>query len=84
MKGDRRARDAAVLLPIGALLIFMPPYLRLLDQPGTIFGIPLLYAYLFTLWLVGIVLTGLLARRLVRSEPADGEHGGPEPPGRSG
>jgi hypothetical protein len=68
MRGNRRARDAAILLPLGGLLLFLPPYVRLFDQPGDVFGVPLLHVYIFSLWLIGIVLTALLARRLAVRE----------------
>lgn len=60
-------RDLAIILPVGALAIFLPPYLRIFDQPVTVLGIPLLPLAIFTAWLVGIVLTLLLARRLTRA-----------------
>lgn len=69
----KRARDAAVLLPLGAVLLFMPPYVRLLDQPGFVAGVPLLHAWIFAIWLIGIVLTGLLARRLGAEEDGRSE-----------
>ena len=77
----RRARDAAIVLPLGAVLLFLPPYVRLLDQPGFIFNIPLLHAYIFVLWLIGIVLTGLLARRLAREAADESAAADHKPPG---
>lgn len=68
MKGNRRARDAAILLPLGGLLLFLPPYVRLFDQPAFVFGLPLLHVYIFCVWLAGIALTALLARRLMIHE----------------
>lgn len=68
MKGNRRARDAAILLPLGGLLLFLPPYVQLFDQPVYVFGLPLLHVYIFCIWFVGIVLTALLARRLMARE----------------
>lgn len=72
----RRARDAAIILPLGAVLLFVPPYVSLFDQPGFLFNIPLLHIYIFVLWLVGIVLTALLARRLAREDAAQTEVSG--------
>ena len=77
----RRARDAAILLPLGAVLLFLPPYVRLFDQPGFLFNIPLLHAYIFVLWLVGIVLTALLARRLSREADEESVASGESPNG---
>lgn len=63
-----RLRDLAVLLPLGALLIFLPPYINIFDQPLLIFGIPLLPFAIFLFWLIGIVLTAVVARALNRAD----------------
>ena len=73
MKLHARMRDLAIILPFGALAIFLPPYLRVFDQPVAVFGIPLLPFAIFIAWLVGIVLTLLLARRLTRASAGDVE-----------
>ena len=72
----RRYRNAAVLLPIGAVLVFMPPYVRLLDRPEYVWGIPALPFALFFLWLLGILLTAVVARRLSRHLTGDGREPG--------
>ncbi|MEO1226996.1 MAG: hypothetical protein AAFX92_22510 [Pseudomonadota bacterium] len=71
MKLRASTRDLAIILPFGALAIFLPPYLRVFDQPVAVYGIPLLPLAIFVAWLVGIVLTLLLARRLTRTSAAD-------------
>ncbi len=68
MSPRRRLRDIALLLPIGALILFLPPYIRIFSQPSFVFGVPLLHVYIFSAWLIGIVLTGLVARRFARVE----------------
>jgi len=70
-----RIRDLAVILPIGALAIFLPPYIRIFDQPVTVAGIPLLPFAIFSAWLIGIGLTAFISRSLARAsaeEQADG------------
>lgn len=86
---NRHVRDAAVLLPLGGALLFLPPYVQVFDQGAMVFGVPLLHVYLFGIWFAGIVLTALLSRRLARrlGEPAgeDGQDAGPgEPPAGGG
>jgi len=77
-----RLRDLAVLLPVGALLIFLPPYIGIFDQPVLVLGIPLLPLAIFVFWLVGIGLTAVVARALNR---ADAElNGPPEQPAEDG
>ena len=80
MNGRGRIFDIAVLLPVGAVVLFIPPYIRLFDQPMTVLGIPLLPLALFSLWLVGIVLTGLAARSLRRADDVAASGGPAQPP----
>jgi hypothetical protein len=66
MSPGRRYRDLAWILPLAGLLLFMPPYLRILSRDDQLFGIPVLHIYIFVLWLVGIILSAMVSRRLVR------------------
>lgn len=68
MRPTRRLRDAALLVPLGCLLLFMPPYVGIFDLPGFLFGIPLLYIFIFSVWFIGIVLTAVIAIRLARTD----------------
>jgi len=58
------SQDFSWLLPLVGLFLLMPPLLNLFDRPLFLFGIPLLLIYLFAIWLVGILLTAWVARRL--------------------
>ena len=53
---------------IGLFLIggigFSPPVLTLFNKPVLVAGIPLLYLYLFLLWLLLVVLAGLVVTQL--------------------
>jgi hypothetical protein len=81
MRPGKRLRDLAVILPLGGIILLLPPYVRIFDQPLFLAGIPLLYIYIFAVWLTGIVLTGLVARHLVRSIDVAAPFGAPfEPP----
>ena len=77
----RRYRELAVILPLGGVILFMPPYLQVFSRPDFLFGIPVLHLYIFGAWFLGILLTALLARRLIPSAP---EGGTPERPDRTG
>jgi hypothetical protein len=60
----RPLEPALVVLFVFAALLFGFPLLLIWDQPGSIFGIPLLPLGLFLVWAVVIVLLGwLLGRR---------------------
>ena len=45
------------------MVLFNFPVLALFNIPGTLFGIPVLYAYIFTAWALLIVLLALVAER---------------------
>ena len=47
-----------------ALLLFNYPLLAVFNRDGAVFGVPVLYAYLFAAWSAVIALAALLVRRL--------------------
>ena len=49
---------------LAALLLFNYPLLAVFNGTGSVLGIPVLYAYLFTAWMAVIALAALLVRRL--------------------
>jgi hypothetical protein len=59
--GQRTAR--LVALAILGCLMFNYPILALFNRPGTIFGIPVLYAWIFGAWTVLIVLMARAVER---------------------
>lgn len=60
--GSPRNRRLSALFWLG-LLLFNYPLLSLFDASVVIFGLPLLYAYLFGVWLLLILCLALTSRR---------------------
>ena len=60
-KGTRAAR-LAFLFMLGCLL-FNYPLLALFNVPATIFGFPILYAYIFAAWALLVALVALVMER---------------------
>ncbi|MGC2856914.1 hypothetical protein ACM64Y_15685 [Novispirillum sp. DQ9] len=62
------------LIAVGFVLV-MPPLVLVADHAAYVFGVPVFYAYIFTVW-GGLIAAGaLLARRLATGEaeaPPDG------------
>lgn len=58
MRGPR-----LVAIALFGFVLFSPAMLSLFDRPTRVFGIPLLWAYLFTAWLFVIGLLAFVARR---------------------
>lgn len=82
MIGSRSSTDGVLALVALGLWLLMPPIIRLFVGPGVLFGLPLLVLYVFGVWLLLILGTWLLARRLprddlvVEAEPRSGEESG--------
>jgi hypothetical protein len=76
---DSRLADKALVLAIATLVLLTPPVIAIFDVSVLVFGIPLLHAYAFTVWLGAIAAGGVVARRLMRREtdapPADRQGG---------
>ena len=71
-------RDAAFLLPLAGLFLLMPPFIDLFAVHETLFGIPLIVAYVFGLWTAMILVAFWFSHRL-----NDPEHHAPPPPDSS-
>jgi hypothetical protein len=66
------AERLVALFVLGCLLLTYP-LMALFNRSGTVFGIPLLYAYLFGVWAVLIALAAWTVRRGRREPPPDGK-----------
>jgi hypothetical protein len=58
---DRRSQRFVALWMLG-LLLFNYPVLALFNVQGAVFGVPILYAWLFGAWLLLIALMARVAR----------------------
>jgi hypothetical protein len=59
---DVRGQRLAALALLG-LLLFNYPLLAVFNVPGTLFGVPVLYAYFFIAWAALIALMALVIER---------------------
>lgn len=67
--------ERIVALALLAALLFNYPLLSLFARDGWVFGLPILYVYLFGSWLLIILLAGLVLRR--RPPRTGSRHDGP-------
>ena len=84
--GTRRSdgqgfRDLAVMLPIAAALLLMPPLIRIFATPGTLGGIPWIVVYIFAVWAAVIVIAFAVARH-ARQAPGGNPEDSSDPAGR--
>lgn len=59
-ESERKSQRFVALCMLGTLL-FNYPILALFNASGTVFGVPLLYAYVFAAWFLLIGLMALVA-----------------------
>lgn len=76
--GTRRSdgqgfRDLAVMLPIAAALLLMPPLIRIFATPGTLGGIPWIVVYIFSVWAAAILIAIVVARHAHQAPGGDPE-----------
>ena len=62
MNDETKAQRFVALCMLG-LVLFNFPILALFNVPGTLLGVPVLYAYLFIAWAALIALMALVANR---------------------
>jgi hypothetical protein len=60
------------------IIVFTPPFLGIFNKPHLIFGIPILYLYLFAAW---GMLIGLVALTVHRTADDDDNETAPATPG---
>ena len=73
MKRPGLVGERAIALFILAFLAFNPPILSIFSAEAFLFGLPLLYVYLFCAWAGIIALVGLQAAAAARSLDESGE-----------
>ena len=66
MAGRNRTAERLVGLVFLTALLFNPPILTLFSIDSSIFGLPVMFLYVFVSWGAVIAMTGLGARRFTR------------------
>ncbi len=60
----RKLRDSALLLPLFGVFLLVSPFITIFTGPITVFGLPLIFVYIFGVWLGLVILARAMARRL--------------------
>lgn len=79
-KPDRaKLKGLAIALPVFGTILLVPPLTQIFVTKGTIFGVPLIVFYLFSIWIVLIGASFLISRKITDTdeptEPASSETG---------
>lgn len=83
--GARKARDAAMALPIVGTILFLPPVAQIFAVEGRVLGVPVAVFYLFAVW--GCLIAGAWwagGRLLATEPPAEGNRAGGNGAGGNG
>ncbi|WP_334113424.1 hypothetical protein [Paucihalobacter sp.] len=59
----KRHEQKLVILAIALLVAFNIPMIYIFDIDAAIFGIPVLYAFIFIIWLLAIVISYIILNR---------------------
>ncbi len=62
MSDEKKGQRLVALCMLG-MLLFNFPVLALFNVPGTLLGVPVLYAYIFMAWAAMIALMAMVAER---------------------
>jgi len=76
--GVRKARDAALALPLVGVILTMPPVAQIFAIDLRIAGIPVVVAYIFGVWILLVLGARATGQRILDSETA------PEPRAQPG
>jgi len=63
MRDDKNREQRFLALCMLGLVLFNFPVLALFNVAGSVFGVPVLYAYIFAAWALLIALMALIAER---------------------
>ena len=61
---ERKLRDGALLLPLFGAFLLVSPLITVFTGVSTIFGLPLIFIYIFGVWLGLVLIARAMARRL--------------------
>jgi len=59
----KRHQQKLIVLSIGLLIAFNLPILLLFDYSTILFGFPVLYVYIFSIWFFSVLLSMLVVNR---------------------
>jgi hypothetical protein len=59
----KRHQQKLLVLSIGLLIAFNLPILLLFDSTNALLGLPIIYIYIFSLWLFSILVSLLVVNR---------------------
>ncbi|QPP08428.1 hypothetical protein G4Z16_20780 [Streptomyces bathyalis] len=62
-RDDEQLAGRLVVVAALALVLILPPFLARFDRTDRVFGVPVLWAYLYIVWIVVIALVAVIGGR---------------------
>jgi hypothetical protein len=59
----KRHEQKLVVISIALLLVFNMPFILIFNLEGAIFGVPIFYFSVFSIWLVSIIISYIVLNR---------------------
>ncbi len=64
----RRRQDSALVLPMFGIVLFATPFFGIFSRDAQIFGAPLPFVYVFSVWLFLILMAKRLSKLLMQGD----------------
>ncbi|TVZ28301.1 hypothetical protein JM83_3419 [Gillisia sp. Hel_I_86] len=59
----KRHEQKLIVLSIALFLLFNVPFVLIFNFEGAVFGIPVFYFSIFSIWLLSIIISGIVLKR---------------------
>ena len=67
----RKFRDAALILPLLGIFLFLTPIPAIFKDPAPNAGIPSIFMYIYGGWLALIIISAIISSRITANEKLD-------------
>lgn len=64
----KRLRDIALMLPLAGVFLYLSPIPRIFSVDASVLGIPVIFLFIYGVWLGLIVLSARLAKKLSQDQ----------------
>ena len=59
----KRHQQKLVIVSLGLVIMLNAPMILIFDHSGSVLGIPMIYFFIFLIWIVSVVLSYLILNR---------------------
>lgn len=59
----KRHEQKLIVLSVTLFLIFNVPFIMIFNSEGHVFGVPVFYVFIFSIWLLSIIISYIVLKR---------------------